>query len=361
MTNNNKVYTGGIRRTSSRVAGLDVLRIALAILIYMFHSRLHMGCSYSYLNDFVSVGAIAMTGFFLLSGYALRMVYGNQDLMEKHNLGKFYLKRLIGVIPLYYCFALLYVLLLGKESLVDNLLLFPIEALGLQKTFTSLFDVTHNSGTWFISCILLAYLIYPLLQTICKQLSGRSKVLLLLILICLDIWGAVISHRFDTATTYDNPFYRVVEFACGQLVANLNIEYDNKFLKVIRSWGMLIGSVVVLLVGVSLMRHYLHFEDYMQYNVIVLPCFIIMLFGLGTLKMPILERTNVIGYLGKISYAFFLVQFFSWSVRRWVVDSVGYNHNWLKLVVSFTFCVLASIMAYEIIQKPVVKLENKRF
>lgn len=327
----------------------------------MFHSRLHMGCSYSYLNDIVSVGAIAMTGFFLLSGYALRMVYGNQDLMEKHNLGKFYLKRLLGVIPLYYFFALLYVLLLGKESLVDNLLLFPIEALGLQTTFTSLFDVSHNSGTWFISCILLAYLIYPFLQIVCKQLNERNKIILLLIFVCLDVWGAVISHKFHTAEIYDNPFYRIVEFACGLLVADLNIKYDDKFLKVIRSWGMLIGSVVVLLVGVSLMRHYLHFEDYMQYNVIVLPCFIIMLFGLGTLKMPILERTNVIGCLGKISYAFFLVQFFAWSVSRWVVDNMDYSHNWFKIAVSFTFCALASIMAYEIIQKPIVKFVNKRF
>ena len=62
-----------------RIIGLDILRISLAILIHMFHSWIHFGCSYSYLNDFVSVGAIAMTGFFLLSGYSLRMVYGGDN------------------------------------------------------------------------------------------------------------------------------------------------------------------------------------------------------------------------------------------------------------------------------------------
>lgn len=362
MTPNNNIQpTGGVfARKSSRVIGLDLLRISLAILIYMFHSWMHFGCSYSYLNDFVSVGAIAMTGFFLLSGYALRLVYGEQDLMEKHNLGKFYLKRILGVIPLYYVVAVLFILLCGKETIWENMLLFPIEALGLQTTFTSLFDVTHNGGTWFISCILLAYLIYPFLQTICKQWNAKTKVIVLLLLIFLDVWGAVISHKFHTAEIYDNPFYRIIEFACGLLVADINMEHDNKLLKVLRSWGMLICSIVVLVVGVSLMRHYLHYEDYMLYNVIVLPCFAIMLFALGMLRMPLLEKSSIIGYLGKISYAFFLTQFFAWKVGAWGIGLIGHNHNWTRILITFVYCVVVSIIAYELIQKPIVKLVKKR-
>lgn len=352
-TNNTTTNRGGGAR--NRIAGLDLMRISLALLIYMFHSWMHFGCSYSYLNDFVSVGAIAMTGFFLLSGYALRLVYGEQDLMEKHNLGKFYLKRALSVIPLYYTLALLYIILSGKESVIDNLILFPIEALGLQTTVTSLFDITHNSGTWFISCILLAYLIYPFLQTACKHLNGKTKVVLLLLLIFLDVWGAVISRHFNTAWTYDNPFYRIIEFACGLLVADINIEYDGKLLNMLRSWGMMICSVVVLIIGVSLMRHYLHYEDYMLYNVIVLPCFSIMLFSLGSLKMPLLEASNMIGYLGKISYSFFLTQFFAWDVSRWVINCIGYNHNWIRILVSISFCVITSIIAYELMQKQITK------
>lgn len=348
-------------RQSSRIAGLDLMRISLALLIYMFHSWMHFGCSYSYLNDFVSVGAIAMTGFFLLSGYALRLVYGNQDLMEKHNLSKFYLKRILSIIPLYYFVALLHIILLGKESLLDNMILFPIEALGLQSTFTSLFNVTHNGGTWFISCILLAYLIYPFMQTVCKYLKAEYKVLFLLLLMFLDVWGMVISHKFHTAEIYDNPFWRIIEFACGILVADINLEYNNKFLNVLQSRGMLIFSVLVLTVGVSLMRHDLHYEDYMIYNVIVLPCFIVMLFSLGTLQMPVIEKSKVIKYLAKISYAFFLVQGFVWIAARWTVDVLGYNHNWNRIAISFIYCVIASILAYELVQRPIVRLFKKRY
>ena len=361
MTTNNAIKNqGGVfAEKPNRIVGLDMLRISLAILIYMFHSRMHFGCSYSCLNGFVSAGAIAMTGFFLLSGYSLRLVYGNKNLMEKHNLGKFYLKRILGTIPLYYFFAILFILFCGEESLLDNILLFPIEVLGLQSTFTSLFGVTHNGGTWFISCIILAYSIYPFIQFISKQLSSRYVLLLLILLVFIDIWGAVICRRFNTAWTYDNPFYRIVEFTCGVLVAQMNMEYDNKLLDFMRTWGALICSVLFLFIGVLFARYFLHFIDYMLYNIVVLPSFIAMLFSLGTLKMPMLEKTKIIGYLGKISYAFFLVQFFAWSVGKWAVELIGYDHNWLKILITFTYCVLASIIAYEFIQKPVVKFANK--
>ena len=300
---------------------------------------MHFGCSYSYLTDFVSVGAIAMTGFFLLSGYSLRLVYGAQNLMEKHNIGRFYLKRILGVIPLYYFFALLFILLRGKESIEDNILLFPIEALGLQTTFTSLFNVT---------------------QTICQQIGYRSKVIFLILFVFLDIWAAFISHRFHTAGIYDNPFYRILEFTCGLLVADINLSYDNKFLRVLRTWSVLVVSTIVLVAGVSVIQHYKNVQDYMLLNILVLPCFIIMLFPLGTLKMPPLEKSRIIGYMGKISYAFFLVQFFSWTVGKWCVDLIGYNHNWVRILITFTYCVLASIIAYGFIQKPIEKFGRNR-
>ena len=58
-----------MKKNEERVVGLDMMRIAMAILIFMFHSRIHvLNCSYGILNSFVDMGAIAMTGFFMLSG-----------------------------------------------------------------------------------------------------------------------------------------------------------------------------------------------------------------------------------------------------------------------------------------------------
>lgn len=337
-----------------------MLRISLAILIYMFHSWMHFGCNYSILTDFVSVGAIAMTGFFLLSGYTLRLVYGEQNLMEKHSLGRFYLKRMLGILPLYYFVALLYIVLIGRESISENLMLMPIEALGLQSTFSSLFSVTHNGGTWFVSCLILAYVIYPFLQTVFKQITIRYKMMLLLIFVFLDIWASVISSRFSTAWTYDNPFYRILEFTCGLMVADINISYNNKILKFLRNGWTLICGIIVLIAGVSLMHHFYNYEDYMKYNIIAIPCFIVMLFSLESISLPKIEKTNVIGYLGAISYGFFLSQYFAWKAGKWSLYFIGYDTNWLRIIIPFIFCLCASIFMYEVIQKPVVKMVNRK-
>lgn len=50
-----------------RAIGLDLLRISLAILIFLFHSRIQvLKCDYGFLNSFIDMGAITMTGFFML-------------------------------------------------------------------------------------------------------------------------------------------------------------------------------------------------------------------------------------------------------------------------------------------------------
>ena len=119
-------------------------------MIFLFHSVGHGG-NYGVFQEFVQMGAIFMTGFFLLSGYSLFYTHGSDDFACLHTVRSFYVKRGIGILPLYYATALLYILFLGTESPVENALLAPAELLGIQSAFSSLFPTSHNSGTWFIS------------------------------------------------------------------------------------------------------------------------------------------------------------------------------------------------------------------
>ena len=261
-----QINRGGQFAPSPRVVGLDVLRVAMALLIYMFHSNMHFGCHYGILEDFVSVGAIAMTGFFLLSGYSLRLVYGEKNLMDIKEIGRFYVKRVLGILPLYYTLAIFFILFLGKESWVDNVCLFPIEVLGLQSTFTSLFGITHNGGTWFISCLLLGYLVYPFLQTIVRQLCHKQKIFLALLLIFVDLWATIVRIKFHTAWIYDNPFYRIIEFAIGLIVADINMTTDGNAMEILRSWWVTIGASIAMLVSVSFVNAHWGISDYMLLN-----------------------------------------------------------------------------------------------
>lgn len=347
---------------NQRAVLLDVLRVTLALLVFMFHSKMHFQCSYGIFDGFVSVGAVAMTGFFLLSGYVLRLVYGGMDLMKKKALGGFYLKRFLSIMPLYYAFALFYIIFLGKETWAENLLLLPVETLGLQSTFTSLFGVTHNHGTWFVSCLLLGYFIYPFLQMLVKQLTTKRKVLMIVLLIAIELWATVIRRHFHTYSIYDNPFYRLLEFSIGVLVADINVDASGKIMDVMRSWGLLIVMSVVGLASMFVFLYLFDFDiqDYMLLNWIVLPCLVVMLFALGSKSVGWLERSKLLSYASKISYAFFLPQFFVWPIGKWFVEQIGYDDNWIRVLIAFSTCVAISILMYEVVQKRIVGMIRKK-
>ena len=129
-------------------------------MVLLFHCHIHHENSFGALTGFVSMGAVFMTAFFMLSGYVLFLTYKDKSLVQAPALKNFYLKRIFGIFPLYLVVAALYVVTLGQESVFQNLVLLPIEVLGLQSVFSTLFPVSHNDGTWFISCLLLAYFLF---------------------------------------------------------------------------------------------------------------------------------------------------------------------------------------------------------
>lgn len=91
-----------------RLYGLDLFRIALALIIFLFHTTVHFGCDYGLLQGFINSGAVVMTAFFMLSGYTLYYSYQEYEIGNVNDLLFFYKKRIISLFPVYYCVAILY-------------------------------------------------------------------------------------------------------------------------------------------------------------------------------------------------------------------------------------------------------------
>lgn len=168
----------------NRIVGFDYLRVVTAVFVFLFHSWMHLGVSFGKLTFFISEGAIFMTLFFILSGYLLGMKYGHIQI-NTASLKSFYLRRLVSILPLYWFCAILYSFLWGKGSLTENILLIPIEFIGLQTLFSTIIEVSHNSGTWFISCLLFCYLFSPLSFAFFRDLTIKGKVFSIVCIICI--------------------------------------------------------------------------------------------------------------------------------------------------------------------------------
>jgi len=344
-------------KIKSRAAGLDLFRVVAVLMVLLFHGHIHHGCSYGPMAGFVSMGAIFMTAFFMLSGFVLYMTYREQPLIEIQSLKKFYLKRIIGIIPLYYIVAILYVIFLGKETAFQNIVLFPIEALALQCSFSSLFAVSHNDGTWFISCLMFAYLLFPLMQEVAKQLSTKAKVLAIALSIVVLLWSPVVVHYFSTDSIYSNPFFRGLEFFIGVLLCSLPVKWKSLF-----TWKAAVveAASLVALVSVAVKMN-LFVGNYMLYNIIALPLFACMLLTLSGLKSPVLQNSRMLRYASAVSYAFFLAQTFNTQIEKVLFANLDIQDNALKIVVSVVVCSFVAVLLHELAEKPCTSFFKKRW
>lgn len=240
-----------------RYIGLDVFRAICVLTICAFHTIGNLGCDYGIFQIVLEKGAMFMTAFFMLSGFTLFINYANEDLRDIKTIKRYLINRTVGILPMYLLIGIIYeiiYIIFGKVRLLDAITLAPIEVLGLQSTFESLFWFSHNNGTWFISCILICYIVYPYLQEIIKQVSHREKVVLTVIGVMILLYAPIVARIFNTAWLYTNPFYRTLEFFIGILLASLRFdcEEDNIIKKYLFNWWSIGVEILVLIIGVSI-------------------------------------------------------------------------------------------------------------
>lgn len=339
------------------------MRVSLALLVFFFHSMIHFNCSYSILSDFFRMGAIAMTGFFMLSGYSMHLSSSRKDFTKLHEVKIFYLKRIITILPLYFTVALIrviYEVIVGKSTIEEILILFPVELTVTQSTFTnSLFTFSHNAGTWFISCILFCYLVYPYLQSLFLQMSVKTKMFVLLFFCGLLFYAPFVQHYLDldNFSIYTSPFYRLMEFCIGVIIAQFNTancEDNSKLFYLIRKPYSMVASLVLLISLVTLGRKMGVPSNYMMFNIIAVPCFVCMIISLGSMKCNYLFGKRTLLYLSSISFTFFLCQTLPlWKVSGYFYNIIAGESNILRVLLSFTICITGAMIIHHVVEKPI--------
>lgn len=335
-----------------RIVGLDVLRVFFVLLIFFFHSRVHLGCSYGVLNDCFNTPMVGMSGFFMLSGYALVVAYLKKNLFDKQTITLFYKKRFVAIYPLYFIVGILAVImniLAGTQTIQDNLLLSPVEILGIQSFFDgAFFSYSHNSGTWFVSCILFCYLLFPII----KEIVGGFKFSWLIIFVVLSLfilsYFQILPRFFKCGSIYTNPFIRMFEFCLGMSLAFLNLKEEgrNKFLDILRFWPMMLLAFLLLIVCCYMNSTSKYLLLYLGLS--------IMFMVMGSRNSIVKGGENkVLMYASNISYAFFLGQFFVWKPIKFIQLYFGSFSNIINIVFSFVMCCVVSVALYEIIEKKI--------
>ncbi|MCM1567450.1 MAG: acyltransferase [Dehalobacter sp.] len=211
---------------------IDVLR-AIAIVIILFH---HL---YNYLidkNSFIYyfifnfepyLRTVGLGLFFFVSGYVL--YHNNSKFDGISDIIKFYRKRVIRIFPLYWLAILSYVIVFGYLKYFywispDSNFSFTtiiINLLGLQGILRPGLPIM-----WFISVILIFYIMYPIILYISKN----TKILVILTIIIIFLMMILYAiFRADFNLMYE--FFGI--FMTGIIVRKISLFYDSRYEKYI--------------------------------------------------------------------------------------------------------------------------------
>ncbi|MFQ8841410.1 MAG: hypothetical protein ACLR8P_11315 [Clostridium fessum] len=175
------------------------------------------------------------------------------------------------------------------------------------------------------------------------------------------LWSPIVILKFNLSNIYSNPFLECWNFYGSNIMffkrADRKITDIKKIYSPITICVEWIALIAMISVGIKLN---VQVGDYMLYNWIALPLFAIILVSMSGTDFRIFNKT-FIRYLCKISYAFFMAQFFVFKLTKRILSILGQDGNFLKIVLSFTLCCAFSIAFYEFIEKPISSLLKNKF
>ena len=340
-----------------RLFVLDIMRILCALLVYLRHSITMYGCTYGHFFDaiFTLMTSPVMTCFFMLSGFSIQYQH-RQEEMDAPWVRTFLKKRFIGIMPSYLIVVAVWPLV-HPDQAKDWALLLPVDIFGIQTSYRTLFGILHNGGTWFVSCMLLAYLIYPIIKGVISSGKLWIQMTLVIVLHFILMYSNVVITQFSLDSLYSNPIARTAEFAIGVVFAEMvfsNSENtQERKTKAIAFPALSIAALTVISVLISLLSN--SGLRMMVLSYLVIPVVLILFLVSSILHWEIIEKSKILSALSGMSYQFFLMQLFLWDLTAVVLGVLNLSDNAIKIVTSFVLCTVLSYIVFRFIDKPVRK------
>lgn len=345
----------------NRLGYLDSTRAIAALMVLFFHVNRYLYESLfteiqleyvlsSKIHYFIGIifnGQIAVSYFFVLSGFVLSLYYFQTK--KEIDIKDFAIKRLFRIVPLYWSVVLVAYLIGYKEVtvplLVKELLLLP-----------DIHEIVLPG--WTMTVELIVSLLVPFLIILVKRLSYKQKITLVLLLLLTNITNKFVLH-----------------FVLGVLLADFYIErkgdvyLKNKYLffalglfflrPIIEPFPLIIEKLegIIGYIGMDIYKFY--------YLTSAVASFLIILKVLTSRKIQKILNGRWMVKVGEISYGIYLIH---WLVIYGVLDlhirEFLYLSNplYMYLLVNIFVLIITlffAYVAYLTIEKPFIKIGKK--
>lgn len=322
----------------------------------MFHSRLWQILAehgMPHAGAVIRHGSLAVTLFFLLSGFVLSYNY-RQRLQPLQAKRQFWEARLARIWPVYLFSLLLITIVTWRAAVPHDWRLALATVLMVQGWVPGHpeWAGVWNMVIWTLSVEAFFYLLMPFLQTWVDRCSRRTLWLLLAAVVGIAIAGDV-STKGLVDLGYPGllewlplPVVKLPEFFAGGLIANLLLmAKGNGWLQQHRygvlTWGGLATALLVL--GSDSLR-----------MTLVLGPFLLLILGLAVEKTAFsrLLGSRLLVFGGAISYSMYLLQVSVKEATRPLLARVGVHSDTVGLLAVPVLLVLISIPTYLLLEEP---------
>ena len=358
---------GDSREATREYSLINLLRFLAAMWVLLFHAHLHFGdiSSLRLLLPFIEQGVLAMSLFFILSGFILSSRYS--VFLDRESLMNFYIARFSRLYPVYFIMGALTVwtlfgqmgdYVLGDGETLKGILWILIVVVmfvtATQAWFPSLFSVWNFGGSWSLSVEAFFYALFPVLRA---HLDNLSNKVLFGIVLGIPLLAIAMAAGLQASRTnqddmgiifYSIPIYRFPEFILGIsgfiLFKSRNYPINN----------FLIFSSLLLVIGLLSMFIVGDIAGNIEYGGFFMGIFICIIFGCAHQRITNPHVERFFDWLGHISYCLYLVQFGTVPIFKILLAGHSVELKWFNFVmVNFLFAVLMFYTIETPLRRPV--------
>jgi peptidoglycan/LPS O-acetylase OafA/YrhL len=347
------------------INALTGLRFIAAFLIVLHHFG--KPPSPQFARIVLAHGFVAVTLFFILSGFILTYSYMSHEGSLNTSKRNFWVARFARIYPVYLLGFLIAAPLavqeirqIGGASPWFDTSLFAAAALTLVQSWSSATVLIWNSPAWSLSVEAFFYLLFPFVAPAILRLKPHSLLVAALVFWIISLAGplaALVTTHFDRNFWMFNPLVRLPEFLLGIALGKFWLTRKREDLDRHLPY-IAVGSAFMLVAFLSLDA-----PESVFMNGATAPMMMALIYSLacgrGVLAWFLATKPMVL--LGEASYSLYL---FHWSLWLIITDYLvnhleRFQHGPSHFVACVVPTIAASILTFKFLEKPANRFLKK--
>lgn len=344
-----------------RINELNALRAIFMFAIFLHHVHVYDGAGY-----------MAVSFFFMLSGFSLTLGYKERVLSGGFSYNNFVKRRISRLMPLHWlCILISLPLAVSSMKAIGEFLWTLVLNASLLHSFVPIkaFYYSFNWVSWFVSAILFFSLIFPYLLKGIVKLSSSWLIVSAMAVFCIYLFLLnLLPEDYYHPILYINPIPRIIDFAIGIFLAllvlnNVGEQKDRKKVSPLM-WDLMVLWSFVVVIAISLL-----FPTSNPYSVAFL-----YWIPIGSLIYAVASGSaagggifkvldnKLLNSLGNISFTFYMLHQLVMRWARLIMKHIIHDdsESFLYMIIVLIITLVLSYLCNIYFEKPVMKCLTKK-